>query len=70
MSICDLTVISIHAAFVIASVLLVTISQAPTRCWSFLVLYHLVILTTALKVKVVVNLIVQSVENESYTDFN
>lgn len=53
MSICDLTVISIHTAFVIASVLLVIISRAPTRCWSFLVLYHLVILTTALKGKVV-----------------
>lgn len=41
MSICDLNVISIHGAFVIASVLLVIISQAPTRCWSLLVLYHL-----------------------------
>lgn len=37
----NLNAITRHTAFVFASVLLVIISQAPPRCWSLSVLYHL-----------------------------
>lgn len=45
-----------HAAFVIASVLLVIVSQVPTRGWLLLVLYHLPsFLTSTLKGKIVLS---------------